>query len=114
MPSSSTETSAMTLTQPVCDVFTTRQSRPKAHTQKRCRRIVIRVCVFLLSFTDVGCLPDSCGIRFTNSVAAQDSTDPADKLFAVSRGWIYDDFDGAVKLAKNSGKPVMVVIRCPP
>ena len=37
-----------------------------------------------------------------------------DRKLAESHNWIYDDFDAAVSQAKQSGKPILVVIRCPP
>ena len=29
-------------------------------------------------------------------------------------GWISDDLPGAIRSAKSSGKPLMIVFRCPP
>jgi hypothetical protein len=39
---------------------------------------------------------------------------PQDRRTAEANGWIYDDFDAGVKQAKATGKPIMVVLRCPP
>jgi len=37
-----------------------------------------------------------------------------DRRQAQQNGWIYDDFDSGVAKAKEGGKPMMVVLRCPP
>lgn len=38
----------------------------------------------------------------------------ADRRLAQNNGWIYDDFEAGLKKAKSTGKPMMVVLRCPP
>ena len=37
-----------------------------------------------------------------------------DRRQAEQNGWIYDDFGAGVAKAKETGKPMMVVLRCPP
>lgn len=37
-----------------------------------------------------------------------------DRRESIENGWIYDDFDSAVKKAKETDKPLFVVLRCPP
>ena len=37
-----------------------------------------------------------------------------DRRQAQQNGWIYDDFDSGVAKAKETGKPMLVVLRCPP
>ncbi|MCA8960318.1 MAG: hypothetical protein KDC38_07385 [Planctomycetes bacterium] len=37
-----------------------------------------------------------------------------DREAAVENGWIYDDWDAGLAQAKESGRPLMVVLRCPP
>ena len=37
-----------------------------------------------------------------------------DRRLAESNRWIYDDFEMALSTAKRLGKPILVVIRCPP
>ena len=37
-----------------------------------------------------------------------------DRKQSEEHGWIYDDFDAGVAKANESGKPLLVVLRCPP
>jgi hypothetical protein len=37
-----------------------------------------------------------------------------DRRVAEQHGWIYDDFDAGLAQAKETGKPLFVVLRCPP
>ena len=46
--------------------------------------------------------------------AAQDPEDSADRVFAAAYDWIYDDLDAGLTKARQTGQPLMVVIRCPP
>ena len=49
------------------------------------------------------------------AVAARaDGPPPWDRAQALENGWIYDDFAGGLKQAKETGKPLMIVLRCPP
>lgn len=43
-----------------------------------------------------------------------DSPPQWDREQARQYGWIYDDFDVGVEKAKETGKPMLVVLRCPP
>lgn len=47
-------------------------------------------------------------------VAHADFPPEWDRRQAEENGWIYDDFESAVAKAKETGKPMMVVLRCPP
>ena len=52
-------------------------------------------------------------------VAAQDPPDPADKLRtwlkdSAADFWIYDDLEAGHAQAKDTGKPLLVSIRCVP
>ena len=47
-------------------------------------------------------------------LAAQNSEERADRIFAEAYGWIYDDLEAGFKQARQTGQPLMVVIRCPP
>lgn len=38
----------------------------------------------------------------------------ADRKVAVENGWIYDDLKAGYAKAKETGKPMLVVVRCPP
>ncbi|MDP6445414.1 MAG: hypothetical protein QGG36_27185 [Pirellulaceae bacterium] len=46
--------------------------------------------------------------------ATADGPSPADRRLAAANGWIYDDFAKGLATAKQTGKPLMVVLRCPP
>jgi len=46
--------------------------------------------------------------------ATADGPSRYDRATAEKYGWIYDDFDAGVKQAKATGRPMMVVLRCPP
>ena len=37
-----------------------------------------------------------------------------DRALAVSNGWIYNDLPAGFAEARKTGKPLLVVIRCPP
>ena len=37
-----------------------------------------------------------------------------DRKVAVENGWIYDDLKAGYAEAKETGKPMLVVVRCPP
>jgi len=37
-----------------------------------------------------------------------------DRKAALENGWIYDDLPAGLAKAKETGKPLMVVLRCPP
>ena len=37
-----------------------------------------------------------------------------DRKVAVENGWIYDDLKAAYAKARETGKPMLVVVRCPP
>ncbi len=37
-----------------------------------------------------------------------------DRKVAVENGWIYDDLKAGYARAKETGKPMFVVVRCPP
>lgn len=37
-----------------------------------------------------------------------------DRKAALENGWIYDDLDSALEKAKETGKPILAVLRCPP
>lgn len=43
-----------------------------------------------------------------------DSPPQWDRQQAQEHGWIYDDFDAGVAKSKETGKPMLVVLRCPP
>lgn len=53
-------------------------------------------------------------VASVHAVHADGRASPYDRTTAVANGWIYDDFDAGVAKAKETGKPMMVVIRCPP
>lgn len=40
--------------------------------------------------------------------------DPNDRKVAEANGWIYNDLDVGLRVASELGKPLLVVIRCPP
>ncbi len=63
-----------------------------------------------LSFT-VGLL--LC-LTFSVALAQRRGDLDEDRKLAESNEWIYNDFDKALAEAKKSGKPILVVIRCPP
>lgn len=48
------------------------------------------------------------------AVLHADGPSPQDRRDALKYGWIYDDFDAAVAKAKESDKPILAVLRCPP
>ena len=37
-----------------------------------------------------------------------------DRKIAEKNGWVYDDLQKGITEAQRTGKPLMVVIRCPP
>ena len=43
---------------------------------------------------------------------AQEQRD--DRKIAEANHWIYDDLETGLEQARTSGKPLMIVIRCPP
>lgn len=43
-----------------------------------------------------------------------DSPPAWDRQAALQHGWIYDDFNAGIAQGKETGKPLMVVLRCPP
>lgn len=45
--------------------------------------------------------------------AAQRPSLEEDRRIAERHNWIYDDLDRGMNLAWKTGKPLMVVIRCP-
>ena len=47
------------------------------------------------------------------SAAAQRPSLDEDRRIAETHHWIYDDLDKGVNAARTTGKPLMVVIRCP-
>ena len=51
---------------------------------------------------------------FMGKIAKADFPPAADRRVAQANGWIYDDFAKGLAEAKKSGKPLMVVLRCPP
>lgn len=48
------------------------------------------------------------------SVASADSPPQWDRQQAKEHGWIYDDFEAGVAQSQETGKPMFVVLRCPP
>lgn len=51
-----------------------------------------------------------CWITSTNA----DAPPRWDREEAQKYGWIYDDFEAGVDKAVQTGKPMLVVLRCPP
>lgn len=49
-----------------------------------------------------------------SSVQADGRASPYDRVTAEANGWIYDDFEAGISKAKETGKPLLVVLRCPP
>ena len=45
---------------------------------------------------------------------AEGPVDEDDREFALEHQWIYNDLDRGLELARRTGKPLFVVIRCPP
>lgn len=48
------------------------------------------------------------------SVGSADGPSPADRRVAEQNGWIYDDFEYGIQEADRTGKPLLIVLRCPP
>lgn len=48
------------------------------------------------------------------SLALQASPPEWDRRNAERHGWIYDDFNAGLAKAEATGKPLFVVLRCPP
>lgn len=46
--------------------------------------------------------------------ALRDFPPPWDREAAHANGWIYDDLSAGLAEARETGKPLMVVLRCPP
>ena len=47
-------------------------------------------------------------------VAHADFPPEWDRRQSQEHGWIYDDFETGVARSKETGKPMLVVLRCPP
>jgi hypothetical protein len=47
-------------------------------------------------------------------VAAQTLEFESDRQFSEHYGWIYNNLSGGLHEAQRTGRPLMVVIRCPP
>jgi hypothetical protein len=46
--------------------------------------------------------------------AAQEDDLAEDRKVAEANGWIYDDLSQGIDAARQSGKPLLVALRCPP
>lgn len=53
-------------------------------------------------------------LTWTASTARADFPPEWDRQQATEYGWIYDDFASGVTAAQETGKPMLVVLRCPP
>ena len=52
---------------------------------------------------------------FTLSGPAQQLPESAsDREFSEHFGWIYNDLSSGISEAQRAGKPLMIVLRCPP
>ena len=56
-------------------------------------------------------LPLPCAVV---AQAADEAKQQQDRKLAEGHGWIYNDLPAATVEAKKAGKPLFVVIRCPP
>lgn len=54
------------------------------------------------------------GLMFPAHAPAQAPEFRSDRQFAEHYGWIYNDLSAGIAEAQRTGRPVMVVIRCPP
>ncbi len=69
----------------------------------------------LLALVFVGCVASGIhGYPLSSVQAADDSDQQQDRELAEKHGWIYNDLSTANSAAETSGKPLLVVIRCPP
>ena len=68
---------------------------------------------FVVCFAVLACqwslLPDQ-----GPSLAADGHDQPDDRRLAEEHGWVYNDLSKGFAEAKRTGKPLFVVIRCPP
>lgn len=54
------------------------------------------------------------GLIGSAAPAFQAAVSESDREFAEHHGWIYNDLSAAMLQARQLGRPLMVVIRCPP
>ncbi len=54
------------------------------------------------------------GLACLVAAVQQDDELGEDRKVAEANGWIYDDLSRGIDVARQSGKPLLVALRCPP